>query len=433
MNEKWIDNLRQQMEQYESTQVPDGLWEGIEQHLDNSQHATVVPMWRRMAAACIAVGVVVVAGLTYLMFQNDDEPLAETPLEQTPQKPQVNDGNALTQNIRTDDIDNSSHPSMRDCHLKKVKQTNEEKAQTVLAEVKQDVDGDKTNVITDKKQNATNEPFDGKQQHASESTAENKQRSQHPYYDDSTTPFSHNRRKGKTDREFKVALFASQMPQSEHLCMNGYLALSEHATPDNSQPMLSKGRVGAMDYLAFANDGANPVTDAHHQQPVRIGISLGYDINKRWGVSIGASYTKLKSTLTAGTESSYYTNDQTINYIGVPVSVTYTMLRNTYVRLYATAGGMVEFGAGGTTIVETMTRNQHVATEQHDIDDIPVQLSANIGGGAELRVYRSVGIFAEAGAAYFLDNNSKYSTIYSTHPLNLNLQFGIRWNIGSWQ
>lgn len=431
MNEKWRDNLRQQMEQYESTQVPEGLWDGIEQSLDNSSHVAVVPVWRRMAAACIAFGVVLVAGLVYFMFQNNDEQLAETPLEHTLRKMHDEGSNTLTHNVHTDDADDHSQQSVLNRQFTNKKQANEEKMLTLLAEVKQDVDGDKTNVIADEKQSVANEPSDVKQQQSHETTTANKQHSQQPYRHDSTAPVSHASRSGKTDGEFKIALFTSQMPQSEHLGMNGYLALSEHATPDNSPLMMSKSRVGVMDYLALANDGETPVTDAHHQQPVRIGFSVGYDLGNRWGVSAGVSYTKLKSTLTAGTESSYYTNDQTINYIGIPVSVTFNMLRNNTLRLYATAGGMAEFGAGGKTIVETMARKQHVATERHDIDDIPVQLSANIGGGAELRVYRSVGIYAEAGAAYFFDNNSQYSTIYSTHPLNLNLQFGIRWTINS--
>lgn len=267
------------------------------------------------------------------------------------------------------------------------------------------------------------------EEYSADAATETKPVSPPTYYRDEVVPLVNKVQKSGRRGSFRVELYASQMPQNQHNGMDGYLALSKQGAPSNTPVLMAKGNMGNMDYLALTNDGKNPVTDVRHNQPVRIGFSIGCDVTRRWGISIGASYTKLKSTLTAGTETSYYTNDQTINYIGFPVNLSYTLLRTWHLRFYATAGGMAEFGVGGETVVETVTKGQTMATEKHRMEDIPKQFSANAGGGVELKVYRSIGIFAEAGVSYYFDNNSEIATIYSTHPLNLNLQFGIRWTL----
>lgn len=416
MNENWTDDLRQQMEQYESTQVPEGLWEGIEECLDNSPRAVVVPMWRRWAAACVAIGIVGVAGMLYFMKGNDDKTVMTTTTEHL--LPKQNAGGRNTQIFESKTGKTYVSP------LAQAKTHRVPEAKDEHINIETDVPAGYNDSVTPTKHDAT-------EQHPTDILAEDKHSSTPESYQDVSGLVPLRGRKDVSGGDLRIALYASQMPQTEHLGMNGYLALSEYGTPDNTPHMLSKGNKGNMDYLALANDGSNPKTDVHHQLPVRIGFSLGYDINRRWGVNIGVAYTKLKSTLTAGTYHSYYSNDQTIKYIGVPISATYNLLRNRHLRLYATAGAMAEFGIGGETIVKTTTKNHLVATERHEMDDIPMQLSADIGGGAELNIYRSLGIFAEVGAAYYFDNNSKYSTIYSAHPLNLNLQFGVRWTINS--
>lgn len=414
MNENWTDDLRRQMEQYESTQVPEGLWEGIEECLDGSSRAVVVPMWRRLAAACIAVGILVAGGVLYFINQSDEKPLAkDTPRYESP---------------APDAVENKAHIKTDDVWMPTKLYAHSQQRHTVaVADEKPEVT--ETDAIVS--ETVTPEPVDDKTAKAQmpDVVTENKPATPHSPYHETVVPDTRTTQRNAQRGNIKVELYASQMSDNQSPDMKGYLALSPQSVPNNNPSMLAKSSMGNFDYLAIANDGKDPVTNAHHQQPIRVGFSIGYDINKRWGVSAGVSYTKLKSTLTAGTKSSYYTNNQTISYIGIPVSVSYSLLRSRYLRLYATAGAMAEVGAGGETIVETVTKNHHVATEKHTIDDAPMQLSANIGGGAELNVFRSLGIFAEAGASYFFDNNSKYATIYSIHPLNLNLQFGIRWTI----
>lgn len=414
MSENWTDDLRRQMEQYESTEVPEGLWEGIEECLDGSSRAVVVPMWRRLAAACIAVGILVAGGVLYFINQSDEKPLAkDTPRYESP-APNAVENKA---HIKTDDVwmptELYAHSQQRHTVAVVDEKPEVTEPDAIVSEI------------------VMPEPVDDKTAEAQMPyvVTENKPATTHSPYHETVVINTHTTQRNAQRGNIKVALYASQMSDNQSPDMKGYLALSPQSVPNNNPPMLAKGSMGNFDYLAIANDGKNPVTNAHHHQPVRIGFSVGYDINRRWGVNVGVSYTKLKSSLTAGTESSYYTNDLTINYVGVPVGVSYNLLRSRHLRLYATAGGTIEFGAGGKTIVETIMENHHVATEKHDINDVPAQLSANIGGGAELKVYRMLGIFAEVGAAYYFDNNSKYTTIYSTHPLNLNLQFGVRWTL----
>lgn len=403
MNENWKDDLRQRMEQYESTEVPEGLWEGIEQQLDGSSRAVVVPMWRRWAAACVAVGIICMVGVLLLMNGDEATENATTICE----LPKPNDVKADVPPVQ-----NESHPSVM------------QRVVAMAVEPKCESDKPDAELAPEGEQTVANVHDEAADKTPTSVVVEN--RTAAPAY----TAKQIVRQPDKPRRSnLKAGMYTSYSLSREHLGMEGYLALSAKGMPDNEPCMLSKGNMGTMDYLALSNDGATPVTDANHKQPVRIGLSIGYDINKRWGVNIGVAYTLLESALEAGTESSYYSNLQSIKYVGVPFGMTYNLLNARRLRLYAMAGGMVEFGAGGESLVETFVKDCSISNERHELHDIPVQLSATVGGGAELNVYRSLGLYAEAGAAYFFDNNSKYATIYSTNPLNLNLQFGVRWTL----
>lgn len=402
MNQNWTDNLRQRMEQYESTEVPEGLWEGIEQKLDSSPHAVVVPVWRRWAAACVAVGIIGMAGMSLMMDGDKDA------------------GSLISIHRKSSGVMTSVAPMQKETHPS---QTQTAVAKVVEAKCNRDTAG--VEQVVEEEQPQTPEYADAAEKTPAAVVAENKTAATPAYTAMQTSQHADKARRNK----LKVGMYTSYSLSREHLGMEGYLALSAQGLPANEPYLLSKGNVGTMDYLALTNDGANPVTDAYHNQPVRVGVSVGYDINKRWGVNIGVAYTLLESTLIAGTESSYYVDVQSIKYVGVPVSMTYNLLNFRRLRLYAMAGGMVEFGAGGESLVEAVVNNRSISFENHQLHDIPVQLSATVGGGAELKMNRSLGLYAEAGAAYFFDNNSDYATIYSTHPLNLNLQFGVRWTL----
>lgn len=145
----------------------------------------------------------------------------------------------------------------------------------------------------------------------------------------------------------------------------------------------------------------------HHHQPVRFGLSLRYRISDRWSVESGLSYTRLSSDITTLVNGVSTTEEQRLNYIGVPLNVGYQLWGNRRFSIYVLAGGMVE----------------------KMLDASPWQFSLNGAAGAEYMFNRQFSIYAEPGAGYYFPDGSSIPTIYQEHRLNLNLSFGLRLNL----
>lgn len=413
MNNDWPDKLRQKLEDFQSTEIPEGLWEGIEQGL-NDRKPAIVP-WRRWAVAACAALLLAGVGTLWLMHQNTEVPVAQqadstlvTPIA----APSISSPIAQQDTAVGTPLPGVIRHRNKLQIAKQEPSTDETILEQDLAEV----------VLPDSTARVSNEAEAQKQAYGQTSikTPQNKTIKRQPVL--------HNNK----ERNCSVKLYTSQMATDSDHGMAGYLALSETGMPNHEQPAMLPGLWSEMDHVEYANlhAGDEPVTDAHHRQPVRVGVSVGYDINRRWSVNAGLCYTRLRSTLQSGSEHSFYDNDQRINYLGIPLGVNYNFLHKRHIRLYATAGGMMEVGVDGQVTVHTVAQNKLMSSETHELEDIPLQWSLTAGAGVEYDIVGGLGIYAEPGVSYYLPTHGDISTIYSAHPVNLNLQVGLRWNFG---
>lgn len=173
-----------------------------------------------------------------------------------------------------------------------------------------------------------------------------------------------------------------------------------------------------------------PETKLNHRVPVTVGVGVQYELTDRWALETGATYTYLHSTGRSEGVFSYQTS-QELHYMGVPLTASYKFIDGNRFELYARAGGAIEraVAAKREQTVGTTDENLSNSTSQK-IDCKGVQLSATVAVGAELKLSQRVGIYAEAGAGYFFDNDQPLS--YRTeHPLSLTLQAGARLHFGT--
>lgn len=66
---------------------PPGVWENIAGTLYGAEQAQVIPIkrrWTRLAVAAVAIGIIVLAGLSYLLLNQQDDQALVTPGTQTP-------------------------------------------------------------------------------------------------------------------------------------------------------------------------------------------------------------------------------------------------------------------------------------------------------------------------------------------------------------
>lgn len=153
--------------------------------------------------------------------------------------------------------------------------------------------------------------------------------------------------------------------------------------------------------------GSKTNHNIHHYQPIRFGISLRYRFNNHWSIESGFSYTRLSSDISTTTNGKTTVTEQHLNYIGLPLNISYDLWKNNHFGLYVTTGGMIE----------------------KSLDTSPWQFSLNGAVGAEYKLTNFFSLYAEPGLGYYFKNGSTTPTIYQDHPLNFNLSLGLRFNL----
>jgi len=142
-------------------------------------------------------------------------------------------------------------------------------------------------------------------------------------------------------------------------------------------------------------------------QPVRFGLSLRYRLNDRWSIESGLSYTRLSSDISTTIDGVTTVTEQHLNYIGLPLNISYDLWKSNHFGLYVTTGGTIE----------------------KSLDTSPWQFSLSGGIGAEYKLMNFFSLYAEPGLGYYFKDGSTTPTIYQDHPLNFNLSFGLRFNL----
>lgn len=178
------------------------------------------------------------------------------------------------------------------------------------------------------------------------------------------------------------------------------------------------------------NQGKDIETDIKHRLPIRAGISFTYNFNERFGIETGLSYTNLISDVKEGSESHYYTGEQKLHYIGIPLNLKYRVLSWKRFDLYASAGALAEKCVSAKLDKEFILDHQKKGSESTNLSEKPMQWSANASLGVQCNLVNSMSIFVEPGISYYFNDGTNIQTIYKEKPLNFNLNLGIRFTFG---
>lgn len=172
--------------------------------------------------------------------------------------------------------------------------------------------------------------------------------------------------------------------------------------------------------LFLSNAMVTQTTTTHkekHHRPFRVGLSLRFRIDDRWSLQSGLTYSRLRSEFS---ESSLYHRNETtqkLNYIGIPLSLSYSIWRSRHLNLYVTSGGEVEKLVKGQTSLYGFTETIQ--------ENAPVW-SVLGATGFEYQANNRFSLFVEPGASYHFDNGSPIESAYTDQPFDFRLNFGIR-------
>ena len=428
--EDWAQRLRDHLAGYEAP-VPDDLWEKIEARLPKEvlsptpkKEARIVPLWARWAAvAAVFVGGIVLWNVESGKWNENsheaDQTAAVLPLsrgsqrgseqahsqaeleaefeaDQTTPNPSYSGGESCAQGNLTakEPISSEGKPIMP---ISSGEKSAEEPKEPTSSEGKpiMPISSDEKPIPSEGKPNEPEKSPEDVIRELDQKIADYKER---------------------RSKSASVNLYAS----------NGFGTQSYRNGVLMSQEMLSN-----YDYYTNPDShgtraGSSPVYLANHEerqkfyQPISFGLSINIPISSGFSVSSGIVYTRLRSDFTSIANSLVYERQQTLHYVGIPLTVQYNVWQWRGLNVYATAGGQADFNVKACVTTE----GTETKLEKDDL-----QWSVNAAAGVQYNFIPQLGIYVEPGIKHYFDNGSHIRNFFKHRPTNFNLQVGLRLNI----
>ena len=395
MKEQWTKDLQKKMSNYEVPTIPEGLWEDIDAAIGEmpsktTKKATLFPNWKK---ACAAILLLLLIPTTLLFINNNKEnealvengsvsyipqpaspimPSNPTSPVSSPIVPVNHIANPLAQKVP-----NTSKPSLI---LEQSPATQEEEAPTLAPEENQ----------TEKKQ-AT----------STSQTPQSVERAIAP----------------KVPQSEDAPIFKQEKQDGIYLAMNASgINLSSKDWTSSGENVFPNDKVTYNDSGSGLSNSFPPATyhEEKHDRPITIGLQVGIPVADRWSVATGLAYTYLHSEIEDGTALSNIHTDQKLHFIGVPVQLNYQLYNNRYCDIYIGTGGRIDFGVSGKTNLES------------HLSHLPVNFSLKVSTGVQVKLFKSLNIYAEPSVQYNIPGSTRYKTYFTEHKTMFDLQLGVR-------
>lgn len=418
MKDKWLKDLHDKMADYEE-EAPDMLWESIESKLIQNAPAKKerngFRLWKIQTAAAILLLLATVSAIFYIndndLNMPDRSRLAESSIV-NPASSSVNKKEVSTfiKNNKQEEhplilTRNASHTiaKVNNIYIPEVTTDTISAASSSTIETTQ-----QKNPTTDTTTPLT--PHEYSERHH-DNIAEN-----------ASLTIS---RANTPQKRFSFGIFASGMPEhSSSSITTTPFAASLGA--DNAN-WADSPELGIM----LFNKGKHTRRNVHHNLPFRAGITFAYKFNNNLSIESGLSYSLLTSDFTEGYDKNLVNTRQSLHYLGIPINLRYTFLRWNRLDFYASAGVIAEQCISAKQNTDYVLDNRIEISETENIDEKPLQFSADISAGIQFNATSLIGIYVEPGAVYHFKNHSELQTIYKDRPFDFNLNIGLRFTFGN--
>ena len=390
MKERWIDDIKAEMQEFESDS-PKGLWESIEGRLPASKVAPTRSWWGWAAAA----GALAVAGVSAFLFFRPISPQEVISVERAESVVALND-------VQPD-------PSEQIVRLQ------EAVAPVAVSQPKEAQRPEKS---------AASQKTETLSETAAVQEPEIVQKPE-AVQEPESLPWE------EFSQEPRVARKTPQNKVSVGLAASGAASFSQTALIGGG-PLFGVG-LDAVSWedspklgLAVVNQGKDIESELRHKVPVRLTLGVSYAITDRLSVVSGLSHTLLLSEYKEGTQQNYKSGEQRVEYVGVPINLKYDFYSSTRLDVYASAGLTLDKCIKANRTDDYFLSGENRLKEVISLGEHPFQLSAGAAFGAEYRIYDSLWLFGECGLAYFFNDRSSLEILYKERPLNATFNLGIR-------
>ena len=419
----WTSKLRERLDDHKAT-VPDGLWDKIAERLDDNNAAAPAPLLnnrnrpktiRLVALALSAAASVAVVVMVALRMNDDtinnvaqiyDRPAASlhnpapSSVVNAPQRLMARITSAtpasepMAQTPETTLLLAEAAPQSEDTTYRSVCETPANDLQTRTAP-------DETNATPNESSSTSRMRKGGN--------------ANKPYNKPSATSYAHSRQTASSlqSNRWTVGVHAEGITTDSRNTQRPMLMATRESdmlvsgNPNKVQSVLSNAPLQLADYSQTK----------HHYHPMSFGLSVGYNLTPRLTLTTGMVYTYASSDFTSSAAGDDIVETQRLHYIGVPLNLKYKVWGNNAIHTYATAGCQADFN------VSAKMQTGDITT---DADKDRTQWSVGGAVGIQYNIIPRMGIYAEPGMRYYIDNKSSVETIFKEKKLNFNLQLGVR-------
>lgn len=416
----WTDSWKEQLDEYSVTPPPE-VWEELSKELAPRR----IPFRKRTiwwAAACITLLLCTFIGLQFLRPTTD---LNNLPLQTKisgSEQMEVSRMQNTVPSIKQEPLDIIAQsykpirapqtPDYTDVENHTPSQINESRhiEQPESSEPEKSTPGKKRN-------NAQTSLFPSRNENTSTTTI-------HTHTQPKTKP--------KSTWSLGVSLGNNLIASADN--RNGFSNLAPYASaemaslPSEKNFSNSEGPVTTpYQHIMLQNINSQPKTDIKHHFPISVGITVQKELNNRLALETGLVYTYLSSDLTAG-GTAYYTQNQQLHYLGIPLKLNWNFLKKRYFNLYLSGGGMLEKCVHGELSAQYEMNNRPPFSNDETLHINQLQWSVSASAGISFKLASHISLYAEPGIVYYFDDGSDISTIRKEKPFNINLQAGLRFN-----
>jgi hypothetical protein len=429
-DEAWIKEVRRLMAERE-VKAPDHLLDAVKRELAaqakaqpaSSQKARIVPLRSYRWAAAAAIVVAIALPVTIHMLHKEDSEIASSAIHggqsSALRKTDVSPRSAMQSAISAATSSNEAAVSSSFSATPYIASNNASSDTPLTPNTLTSNTQTSPNTPTPNTQTSPDTQVSSKPQSApkAQQTPSTKPRRSYDYssYDTSLTPNTHH-------------------PSPNTLSLTAYCGGIGSGSGNGSG--MSRGflmsdaapyGITSIDMLTGANKNGFVAVDrkkmkAHHNQPIKVGVSVGYALTNRWAVNTGVTYSYLSSDFTADGEPK---QTQKLHYVGIPLSASYSVLKSRKAEVYVTAGGEIEKLVKGTVSSESNLPSSH----NEKIKESRPQFSAKAALGGAYHFTPSLSVYAEPGVSYYFDNHSSVTNVYKDRPTSFSLNIGVRYTV----
>ncbi|MEF9480142.1 outer membrane beta-barrel protein [Chryseobacterium sp. RRHN12] len=459
MNNEWLNNLRSRMDDHEED-VPEGLWDDIRDELFSGEENNGVPGFipeiheggaekkERIAGAGqkslfyriggIAAAIALLFLLTKILPYHDKEKvLSQKPADMRNDKEKGSLNAGKTEHIVSSEVKSGINAFLAENTF------NTEILKKNLTQSYSD-NGIKNNAGKTQdiiKIPAASEAFQQENKIAQKispvddtvkETAEEKESDEVLFKQEKLKEIyaentKHDARKSGNKKSWMLGMLTGNMASnSAEQQFPGYASITGKAMNVEQVWTTSEFHDDPLTAILLANQSQPVEARIRHKVPVTFGLSVYYNLGKKWGIGTGVNYTKLSSELHSGSDNNYIKGDQTVHYIGIPVQINYNVIQKGKFTGYVTGGALVEKPVAGSITTTYVVNDEIKESSKESLVPKPLQFSVNAAAGLQLKIIDKVGIYAEPGIGYHFKKENAPNTIYKEKPLHFNMKFGVR-------